>query len=144
MIRYALICDDCEEGFEAWFASSSAFDDQSAQGLLSCPKCSGTHVRKQIMAPSVRGTKARAADPEAAFGKLAAQARQHISENFDYVGDGFASEARAMYYDEIDHRPIWGETSQKERKELADEGVPAAPLPDAFAPEKPKPKTKLN
>ena len=145
MIRYALACEDCEAGFEAWFASSGAFDTQREKGLVVCPDCGGTHVRKQIMAPSVRPSeKAGASDPEKVFGKLAAKARQHIAENYDYVGDGFAEEARSMYYGERDHRPIWGETTPEEREALQEEGVPAAPLPPAFVPPKRDEKDRLN
>lgn len=145
MIRYAIECQDCEAEFEAWFASSDAFDSQRERGLVTCPGCGGTQVRKQIMAPSVRPSeKAGATEPERAFGKLAAKARQHISENYDYVGDGFAEEARSMYYGERDHRPVWGETTAEEREALKEEGIPAAPLPPAFVPAKPEDKTKLN
>lgn len=145
MIRYALECRDCETGFEGWFASSDAFETQSGSGQIECPQCAGHDIRKQMMAPSVRPSKKSGAkDPEKVFGKLAAQARQHISENYDYVGDGFAEEARSMYYGERDHRPIWGETTSEERDSLKEEGVPAAPLPPAFVPPKKSDKTKLN
>ena len=145
MIRYALECLDCETGFEAWFASSDVFDKQAEDRQVTCPSCGGHTVRKQIMAPSVRPSeKAGAADPERVFGKLAARARQHISENYDYVGDGFAEEARSMYYGEREHRPVWGETTAEEREALKEEGVPAAPLPPAFVPPKQKDTSKLN
>ncbi|WP_084420667.1 DUF1178 family protein [Henriciella litoralis] len=145
MIRYALECRDCEAGFDAWFASSDAFDKQVERDLVTCPECGGTSVRKQVMAPSVRPSeKSGASDPERVFGKLAAKARQHISENYDYVGDGFAEEARSMYYGERDHRPIWGETTNEEREALKEEGVPATPLPPAFVPPKQDDKSKLN
>lgn len=52
MIRYALRCGLNHE-FEAWFASSAAYDDQSAQGLVECPICGDRNVRKQIMAPAL-------------------------------------------------------------------------------------------
>lgn len=144
MIRYALICHDCEAEFEAWFASSQAYDKQAARDLIECPQCDGTHVGKQIMAPSVAGTKKNAGpDPQKVFGKLAAAAREHVAENFDYVGDGFASEATAMHYGDIDNRPIWGETTKDEREALKDEGVPAEPLHPAFVPKKQSDK-KLN
>lgn len=145
MIRYALICHDCEAEFEAWFASSEAFDKQSAQGLVTCAQCDSPHVGKQIMAPAVSGTKKSAPpDPQKVFGKLAAAARQHVAENFDYVGDGFATEARAMHYGEIEHKPIWGETTPDERAELKEEGVPAEPLHPAFVPKVPVADKKLN
>jgi hypothetical protein len=145
MIRYALECRDCETGYEGWFASSGAFETQSGRRQIECPQCGGQDIRKQVMAPSVRPSeKSGASDPEKVFGKLAAQARQHISENYDYVGDGFAKEARSMYYGERDQRPIWGETTSDERDSLKEEGVPAAPLPPAFVPSKKSDKTKLN
>ncbi len=145
MIRYALSCLDCDTGFEAWFASSDGYDKQAASGLVSCPHCGGTRVEKQIMAPSVSGTKRKSEpDPQRVFGKLAAAARQHVAENFDYVGGGFATEARAMHYGEADHKPIWGETTAQERADLKDEGVPAEPLPPAFTPAKPRDDEKLN
>lgn len=135
MIRYALFCKDCDTEFEAWFASSSAYDAQVQQDLVNCVACHGTAVAKQIMAPAVSGTKRDTApDPEKVFGQLAAAARQHLAENVDYVGDGFATEAKAMHYGEQDHRPIWGETTPEERKELKDEGVAASPIPEAFVP----------
>lgn len=144
MIRYALLCQDCEAEFEAWFASSLAFDDQKARGLLDCPDCHGHEVAKQIMAPAVAGTGKR--DPgEKMIARFLAAARKHVAENFDYVGDNFANEARAMFYGEADERAIWGETTADEAKALIEEGVPAAPLPAPMAPKPPLlPKDELN
>ena len=147
MIRYALICADCDHEFEAWFASSDAFDKQVERGLVTCAACDSASVAKQIMAPAVSGTKKKTlAEPDRdhAFKAFAKQAREHISDNFDYVGSDFASEARSMYYGETADRPIWGETTPEESEALKEEGVPAAPLPKAFAPAPPKPKDDLN
>ena len=145
MIRYALFCRDCDAEFEAWFASSGAYDSQAAKGLVTCPHCDGTQVDKQIMAPALSGTKSKSdPDPQRVFGKLAAAARQHVADNFDYVGDGFASEAKAMHYGETDSRAIWGETTADERSDLKDQGVAAEPLPEAFTPDKPVDPKKLN
>lgn len=145
MIKYALICSDCDAEFEAWFASSDAYDKQAEKGLVECMSCHGTDVHKAIMAPAVSGTKKSGPpDPQKVFGKLAAKARQHVAENFEYVGDGFATEARAMHYGETEHKPIWGETTAKERETLKEEGVPAEPLPPAFVPAKTPDEDKLN
>ncbi|MDJ0920961.1 MAG: DUF1178 family protein [Henriciella sp.] len=145
MIRYTLSCADCSAEFEAWFASSDAYDKQAKAGLVSCAECGGQNVGKAIMAPAISGTKKQGApDPQKVFGKLAAAARQHVSDNYDYVGTGFADEAKAMHYGDIDHRPIWGETTSDERTELKEEGVPAEPLPPAFVPPKPIDKSDLN
>ncbi|MBK8197518.1 MAG: DUF1178 family protein [Acidobacteria bacterium] len=140
MIRYALACQECDHGFEAWFASSEAYDRLAKRRQVACPECDGRRVDKQIMAPAVKTTKGRtpSPDPEKAFAEFAAKARAHVAENFDYVGDGFAEEARAMYYGEQDDRPIWGETTPEEREALKEEGVAALPLPAPFAPTPPK------
>jgi hypothetical protein len=149
MIRYALICGDCEHEFEAWFASSAAFDAQAKKRLVTCPECAGAQVTKQIMAPSVKSPKKTAARSEAEklAAEFAARARDQIAKNFDYVGESFADEARAMYYGETEDRPIWGATTPEESAALLEEGVPAAPLPRAFTPKPPKQartKGKLN
>ena len=36
MIRYALVCEH-DHPFEAWFGSSTDYDDQAARGLVECP-----------------------------------------------------------------------------------------------------------
>ena len=143
MIRYALICGDCEHEFEAWFASSDAYEKQAKRKLVACPDCDGRRVTKQIMAPAVRTSERKMAEPdaEALAKEFAKRAREHVAENFDYVGGDFAEEARAMYYGETDDRPIWGETTPEEREALREEGVPALPLPAPFAPKKPKRKS---
>jgi hypothetical protein len=137
MIRYALVCDQ-DHAFEGWFARSSDFDEQAAGGLVECPVCGSRAVRKQIMAPAVAGTKKRG---EAAAGQGApdgrrqvmmeamAQVRRHVEENFDYVGDAFAREARAIHEGKSENRGIYGEATPTEVKSLVDDGVPVAALP---------------
>ncbi len=142
MIRYALVCDADHE-FEGWFGSSSDYDDQSARGLVSCPMCASGQVRKQIMAPAVAGTKRTRREPAAAPREMMMQAlakvREHVEDNFDYVGDAFASEARAIHEGRSEDRGIYGEASPAEVKALVEDGVPVAPLP----PTPPKP-TEIN
>lgn len=146
MIRYALICSACDHAFEAWFASSAAFDEQHQRELVNCAACASPNVSKQIMAPSVASPKRKeaSANIDKAAAAFAQKAREHVAENFDYVGREFADEARAMYYGETDDRPIWGETTAEESKALKEEGVPAAPLPKSFTPPAPKPDKDIN
>ena len=144
MIKYALICHDCETGFEGWFASSSAYDAQIEAGLLECHSCASRNIKKQIMAPAVRtsGQKSSNTLPDAA--KLFKAAREHIASTHDYTGSDFPHEARAMHYGEIKERPIWGESSPEEAKALQEEGINAQPLPAPMAPTPPKSKSELN
>ncbi|HWW26517.1 MAG TPA: DUF1178 family protein [Caulobacter sp.] len=140
MIKYALSCDH-DHAFEGWFGSSSDYDDQAARGLLECPLCASKVVRKQIMAPAVAGTKAQKAAPEptAAMREMMMTAmgevRRQVEENFDYVGDRFAKEARDIHDGKSEERGIYGEASPKEVKALIEDGVQIAPLPPA-APKK--------
>ena len=141
MIRYALICEHDHE-FEGWFASSDAFDDQQSRGLLDCPVCATKAVRKQIMAPAVAGTKRKGggdAKTHAMMMEALGQVRRHVEDNFDYVGDSFANEARAIHEGRSEERGIYGEATPAQVKSLAEDGVPVAPLPPA-----PPKKTKLN
>lgn len=142
MIRYALVCDHDHE-FEGWFGSSADYDQQQARGLVECPVCASKTVRKQIMAPAVVGARKTVQDEAPrraqmmmeAMGKL----RAHVEENFDDVGDAFASEARAIHEGRAEDRGIYGQASPKEVKDLIEDGVPVAPLPP-----KPPQKTEVN
>ena len=143
MIRYALTCDH-DHAFEGWFGSSAEYDEQQAGGLLECPLCGSKQVRKQIMAPAVAGTKRTERTPEPArmqamMMEAAGRIRAHVEENFDDVGDAFATEARAIHEGRAEDRGIYGQATPKEVRDLVEDGVPVAPLP----PEPPK-KTELN
>lgn len=142
MIRYALACTAGHE-FEGWFGSSIDFDDQSTRGLLECPFCGVKAVEKQIMSPSISGTKAQKPsqpDPsQAMMMEAMGRLRSHVEENYDDVGDAFASEARAIHEGRSEKRDIYGQATGKEVVELIKDGVQVAPLP----PPAPK-KTEVN
>lgn len=145
MIRYALACEHGHE-FEGWFGASADYDDQASRGLLECPVCASRAVAKRIMAPAVAGTKAQKSAPavdetrtRAMVMEAMGQIRRHVEDNFDYVGDTFAREARAIHEGKSEQRGIYGEASPTEVKALVEDGVPVAPLP----PEPPK-KTEVN
>ena len=141
MIRYALACAGGHE-FEGWFSASADYDDQRERGLVACPICESHDVTKQIMAPAVAGrAREAAADPEkrAMMMEAMGQIRRHVETNFDYVGDSFAAEARAIHEGKSEQRGIYGEASKAQVKALVADGVPIAPLP----PPAPK-KTEVN
>lgn len=133
MIRYALVCDEAHE-FEGWFGSSGDFDDQSERGLVGCPICDSKAVTKQIMAPSIAGTK-KTTDLPPQMRSMVMEAmgrvRKHVEDNFDYVGDTFADEARAIHEGRSEDRGIYGEATPAEIKSLTADGVPIAAMPPA-------------
>jgi hypothetical protein len=137
MIKYALICEH-EHGFEGWFGASADYDDQAARGLLDCPVCGSKTVRKQIMAPAVAGTKKRGPATDGPGPQMQAmmmealgKVRAHVEENFDYVGDAFAREARAIHEGKSEDRGIYGEATPTEVRALKEDGVQVASLPPA-------------
>jgi len=143
MIRYALLCEH-EHAFEGWFGASADFDDQQARGLLECPVCGSRAVRKAIMAPAVAGTKRRGqndspAQNHAMMMEAMGRIRKHVEENFDDVGDAFATEARAIHEGRSEDRGIYGQASASEVRALVEDGVPVAPLPP-----EPRKKSELN
>lgn len=141
MIRYDLRCANGDE-FEVWFGSISDYDRQAEARLVECPHCGSTDVEKAPMAPNVVTGRQKDARKERAVAMaLASKVREHIRENFDYVGDQFADEARKMAAGDAEERPIWGEATPEQAEQLAEEGIPAAPLPPALAPTPPR---KLN
>lgn len=143
MIRYALVCEEAH-GFEAWFSTSDDYDSQIARGLVECPHCGSTAVKKQIMAPAVSTARRKEArqttlggagkDGAPDLAALARKVQAHIRSNYEYVGDSFAEEARAIHDGEKPERLIYGETTPAESEKLMEDGVPCAPLPAPFAP----------
>lgn len=139
----------CSHGhvFEAWFGSSSDYEDQKARGLLSCPICGDGEIGKAVMAPAVPAkSNTRSDDRPAPTGHAVpmqtmpdpaamremmakiATAQAEALKNSEWVGRNFAEKARAMHYGEADHQSIHGEVAPEEARSLVEEGVPVAPL----------------
>lgn len=143
----------CEHGhgFEGWFASGDAFEDQLARGLVECPVCGTTTVVKLLAAPRLNLSGARppasssdagaeAPSPASATDRSAVapdpdprsrwmNAVRHLLANTENVGDRFAEEARKMHYGEADERAIRGSATREQAEALVDEGIEVLPLP---------------
>lgn len=157
MIRYTLVCNN-GHGFESWFPSGDAYDEQAARGYVTCPICDSRQVSKALMAPAIarkdRGkpvgsaesTESTAeasvpapvdaplpmvAEPERRLRALLRAVREQVVASADDVGARFPDEARAMHYGERPTRAIYGVASPDEAKALVDEGIAVAPLPPA-------------
>ncbi len=137
MIIFDLKCEPQGHVFEAWFASSAAFAEQQAAGLVACPLCGSGRVAKAPMAPAV-GPRANRrcastsptspADAKALLAEAAALQKRLLAGS-EAVGDRFADEARAIHLGEADARAIHGSATRDEAAGLIEEGVPIAPLP---------------
>ena len=144
MIRYTLKCRN-DHRFESWFQSAEAFETVLAQGFATCPSCGSSEVEKTLMAPTVRPARkastrqdttttdtpsqpmAVPADPDLADAMK--KLRDHVEKTSEYVGDRFAKEARAIHDGDSPHRAIYGEARPDEARKLAEDGIPALPLP---------------
>lgn len=145
MIVFDLSCAHGHR-FEAWFASSDAYSDQNARGLVKCPQCGSGEVSKAPMAPAVpmkgnrrvaegKGTLANTVPPAVAKAIAAlAEAQSKALEKSSWVGDKFAETSRAMHYGEREHAIVHGQATREEAQALMEEGVPVSPLPFPVAP----------
>ena len=134
MISFNLICKNDHE-FEGWFRNSDDFARQIKERLVACPECGDLNIEKSLMAPVVgakdavvagRGEKAAQARK---LRKMLGKVREYVETNFDDVGDDFTEEARKIYYGESDERPIYGNATDEDARDLAEEGVPVGKLP---------------
>ena len=131
MIKYSLKCDK-EHSFEAWFSDSLNFEKQNKKKLISCPSCSSLEITKNIMAPNISSKKQNSNKINQKKDKVEMvlnKVRKHVENNFDYVGDKFADEARSMHYGKKEEREIYGETTLEDAVELIEEGVNVQPMP---------------
>jgi hypothetical protein len=133
MIVYNLRCKNSHE-FEGWFRDSAAFDEQATGRKLLCPICETRKVEKAIMAPALSGAvgqekSAPSPDEMRKMRQFMTGLRKHITDNAENVGPKFPDEARKIHYGETEERPIYGEATLEEAKELMEEGVDVAPLP---------------
>ena len=134
MIKYNLKCENNHE-FESWFSNSKEFDKLNKKDLLECIFCSSNKIKKSIMAPMITNSKVNEdqintidknlKDEKNKLFKL----RKYIEKNFDYVGKDFSKKVREIYYDKKNNKAIYGTTTLKERKELADEGIDLLSIP---------------
>ena len=136
MIKYNLECS-CGEQFESWFQSSQEYEKLSKKNLISCYACGSTKdVKKSLMAPNVALSKRNAlknGDQKKEFytnvKKRLKDLREYVEKNAEYVGDKFVSEVRSIHYDNKKKRSIYGTASQKETKDLIDEGIEVSTIP---------------
>lgn len=158
MILYRLRCSKGHE-FESWFKDSKTYERQEKKSLIDCAVCGDVKVTRALMTPRLgtKGNKKKTAvanqvpaigpapapTPGPEQQQMAALARKmpkelreallkvraEVEKNCEHVGDKFAEEARKIHYGESDKRGIYGETSEKEAEELAEEGIEFGRLP---------------
>ena len=129
MILFSLRCAKGHE-FEGWFRDGEGFEAQQQTGEIACPECGETQVEKALMAPNIgRSHKNRPPITPAQMRAALVELRHQVESKCDYVGERFAEEARKIHYGEVDAHGIYGEATNEESKELADEGISFGRIP---------------
>ena len=135
MIKYQLICNNCNLVFDSWFASSKEFEKLKKRRLLNCHKCNSVQIEKSLMKPNVLNrSKVQKELPlkenNLSIKKTIKEYQNFIKKNFDYVGSNFAYEARNIHYDKRKrNKGIFGKASKKDIIELNEEGIETQSIP---------------
>ena len=53
MIKYKLICKNCDLSFDSWFASNQEFEKLKKKNFLNCHNCNSRKIEKTLMAPTL-------------------------------------------------------------------------------------------
>ena len=136
MIKYNLLCKKCNLIFDSWFASSKEFDKLKKQRLINCHSCGSLRVEKNLMAPKLINKSVSLKDEKKNIRKYQQikktinKYQEFIKNNFDYVGENFAYEARSIHYNNKKRdKGIYGTASKKDIKELKEEGIDTHLIP---------------
>ena len=130
MIVFNLNCSDCTSSFEGWFENTQDYNKQIRKGLLTCPSCNSTQIKKGLMAPNVsKKSNSKISKRNKSIASNVKKLKKIIEKEFDYVGDKFTEEAKKIKYGEVKERAIYGEASIEQTKELIDEDIEVLPLP---------------
>ena len=134
MIKFRLFCKKCSKDFDSWFASSKEYEKLKKSKLLNCPKCNSYNIKKSLMAPSIINNKKKInnlnSKKHIEIKNKLKKYQKFIENNFDYVGNNFAYEARSIHYNNKKReKGIYGNASKKEVEELSEEGIDTEIVP---------------
>ena len=135
MIKYKLICKDCDILFDSWFATSKEYERLKKQKFLNCHICNSSNIEKTLMSPSVLVSKIDSKTEEQRkkykeTKDVLLKYQKFIKKNFNYVGENFAYEVRSLHYkNKKTLKGIYGTSTKEELIELKEEGIEAEIIP---------------
>lgn len=130
MIVFNLLCIECDYSFEGWFDNTLAFNKQKKNKLISCPNCESLYIKKALVAPNLgKKSNSKIFKNQKTLASNIKKIKKIVEENFDYVGDKFTDEAKKIKYGESNNRPIYGEATIDQAKELIEEEIKITTLP---------------
>jgi len=123
----------CPRGhiFEGWFDSNESFEEQNINGLVRCPVCDDSDIRKALSPIAVRKSQPLALPGQETidYQRLAKEVVEYIKTNSEDVGTQFAAEALKIHYGVAEKRSIRGSATADEEKTLKKEGVDFVKVP---------------
>ena len=102
MIKYKLICKNCNNIFDSWFSNSKEYEKLNKKKYLNCHICDSRKIEKALMAPNVLNSpelRSKDINKIKEIKLKLKEFKKFIKDNFKYVGDNFAHEARSIHYD---------------------------------------------
>ena len=135
MIKYKLVCNDCNQTFDSWFASSKEYEKLKKKNFLNCHICNSYKIEKTLMSPKLINSKSKSRDnsnliKSNLIKKTLRNYQKFIKQNFKYVGENFAYEARSIHYkNKKNTNGIYGKASKKDIQELKEEGIETQVVP---------------
>ena len=134
MIKYKLICKNCNKNFDSWFSASDEYEKLKKLKHLICHFCNSLTVEKTLMTPNLAQSKKEniIKIENKKLSKVKNKIKEYqrfIKKNFDYVGENFAYEARSMHYSKKKLKGIYGKPTKEEVFELTEEGIETEVLP---------------
>ena len=135
MIKYKLLCKDCETTFDSWFSSSTEYEKLKKKNFINCHVCNSLNIEKTLMSPSVfRSVTNNKIDGKSnqykEIKKKIFEYQQFIKKNLKNVGENFAYEARSVHYkNKKASNGIYGTATKKDIKELKEEGIETEVIP---------------
>ena len=135
MIKYKLVCKNCGNSFDSWFASSKEYEKLKKLKHVNCDNCNSLKVEKTLMTPSILNSKKEKSViyKNKKYTKIRNTIKEYqnfIKNNFEYVGEDFAYKARSIHYsDKKKSKGIYGNATVKEVKELKEEGIDTEVIP---------------
>ena len=135
MIKYKLICRNCNLSFDSWFASSTEYEKLKKKNFLNCHSCNSNNVEKSLMAPKLlnNSTIDNNEFNDSKFYEINKKVKEYqkfVKDNFEFVGDNFAYEARSIHYsNKKKEKGIYGTASKNEINELKEEGIETEMIP---------------
>ncbi len=136
MIKYNLVCKQCNKIFDSWFSSSKEYEKLKKLKHINCYNCNSLKVEKSLMMPNVLNSKHKKIEKNqnkkfADIKKTIKEYQKFIKNNFKYVGENFAYEARSIHYKnkKKSTQGIYGNASLEQLKELKEEGIETEIVP---------------